>query len=491
MYLLDKKTLILLSIFAIIALAITAGAIYYTKSKESNNIQFEKINNVFTDNILSNTQTITPDNLGIKSLQDKYDLNDLLIINQNDTYGDKISNQNSYNWNIEYVKIQGLKNKTIENKINQSIEQQVKNYIVKDAPKGEAYFISTYCTANYSNILSMIIHNSYYEQNKNNFQKCINYDLNTGNEINFNELFTNVTSVKNIISKCAYNSIALEIGSEKDLGADMNNIDYSNVNDRVFNILAEYNSGTPIEFYFTARQIYAFIAGENFNIDMRDYYENIAIYNRYASNKNLYETSYSAEKNVYVFLDRIGCYYSKLENNSDNIYTDFKLGLADTNKVINNKQYMTIIEDYKNYFNNQLLKYKEYLNQNKDKAILYAVTAELEINDDGKATIIQDIQKFEMDKNYFQTYKAKALEYVQGTDSDEAVYEFTNPYYIDDENASKEYIQNEIIYNIEEGTYTIKSDKYEDSKQTTTSTTYKIKDDEKISENIIENTIGY
>lgn len=482
MSLLGKKTIIALIVFAVISLAVTMGGIYYTKNMASKVLKNNEVTNTLNQNN-TNQETIS-DNLGIKTLQDKYDQNDLLIINQKDHYGNKVEGENCYNWNLTYIKIKGLKNKNIEDKINQEIKQTVMDYIVKDASTTTYYSIDASCYANYSNTLSILIDNSYYQFEDENSRKYFNYDLNTGNQISFNDLFTNTASIKNMISKCAYNSIALQIGSV-DLGTDMNKINYSTINDRVFKIMSEYNLGIPIKFYYTPREIYAYIAGENFTINMKDYYNNIAIYSRYASNKNLYDGSYEAEKNIYVFFDRTQCYYSKIENGTDNIYIDIKLRLEDTNATIVEEKYLDIIEKYKNYLNKQEQEYKNYLNENKDKAILFAVSATLSFSDEQNIKIYEEIEKFEMSKTYFATYKPSAIAYVQSPDSDEDVYEFTNPYITNNSSdIDNEYQQDERQYNLTDGTYTVTSHKYDSGIDVETIKTYKSDTDELISSNV-------
>lgn len=140
----------------------------------------------------------------------------------------------------------------------------------------------------------------------------LNYNLANGEDIVFKDIFTSNAAIKSILSKSAYDTLIVKtVGGEsatvdddpllkgdKDYNA---NIEYdpaspkqfSNVEDDVFKIMSYYNSGKKIEFSFSTSNIYAYINDVVVKIPMKNYLNQIAIYNRYKANNDIYDGSYS------------------------------------------------------------------------------------------------------------------------------------------------------------------------------------------------------
>ena len=500
MFHLGKKTWIFIICFAVVSIAVTTSAILYSRAKNNT-----KISNSSNINSSEKTKNVTPDGLEIKSLNDTYDLNDILITNQKYNYGKSIKKENNttyYVWNGNYIKISGLKNKTIEDSINNKIKETSMNLVVKEAtPKDEyGYKIDCICNSNFSNVLSITFYNSYYKYNDKSYITSLNFNLTTGEEIKFSDLFTNTASLKHIIVQSAYTNIAMENAysenatkSESETkststnqltyGVDMSGIDYSNIEEKMFEIINDYYSGSEIMFYFTPKSIIFRIDEVTISIKMQDFYQDIAIYNRYASNTSIYDGTYNAEKNVVVFINRTNCYYSKLDISSENVYFDFRLKINDSNdKIMGDTKYLSVIQNYIKKVENKVSKMKQV---NDNTATLYSVTSSVSINDSGNLDFYEDTLTMGMDKEYYKnTFKSYAIESAQ---SDSSEYEYTNSYHSkDDDMLSKlktVYKTDDMIYNISTNTYDIKTEEYKDGKMYTKIITYNTTTDEKISEN--------
>ncbi|MGN1298519.1 MAG: hypothetical protein ACI4UE_00830 [Candidatus Scatovivens sp.] len=120
-----KKVIIFLIIFTIISVGITAGLIYIENNNKPNNVE-----------IIEEKKEIEPDNLGVKSFKDTYVINELEIIDHSYTEGEKIEIKYSEDYTEEYYPIQvnyaqisGLKDKDIQNRINEEIENTAINWI--------------------------------------------------------------------------------------------------------------------------------------------------------------------------------------------------------------------------------------------------------------------------------------------------------------------------------------------------------------------------
>lgn len=180
---------------------------------------------------------------------------------------DKIKGDKAY---VEYKQISGLKDTDKQEKINEmlknlSVELYDKNYLSDK----ETLFvdITTKISVNF-NTLSYVVYRQGQDIDGNEVGeavKTLNIRLDTLEEIEFEDLFTDSTNIKGIYTK--------------------------------------YVKGKVDNFYFTPEKIYVY--GEDLEeteIVMSKNYSSIAIYKRFVSNVNLFENS-STSKKVFTILD--------------------------------------------------------------------------------------------------------------------------------------------------------------------------------------------
>ena len=180
---------------------------------------------------------------------------------------DKIKGDKAY---VEYKQISGLKDLDKQEKINEklknlSVELYDKNYL---SDKDTLFVdITTKISVNF-NTLSYVVYRQGQDIDGNEFGetvKTLNIRLDTLEEIEFEDLFTDNANIKGIYTK--------------------------------------YVKGKVDNFYFTPEKIYVYDEDlEETEIVMSKNYSSIAIYKRFLSNINLFNNS-STSKKVFTTLD--------------------------------------------------------------------------------------------------------------------------------------------------------------------------------------------
>lgn len=318
-----KNSFLFVIVYLILAIIITVTAIifykingigiveYFSKDKENvkNNVENEKTNTIISQD----------DNIKRISLTDKYKLNNLKIEEIEYYEGEEYysAGYGRKKLSVNYPKISGLKDKTIEENINKEIEDKTKNLLSQEEMNdNEIAFINlnAYVMGNFNDVISIYIDKyiDYVDNEKEDYMATIslNYRLDNGEKISFEDLFTKDASVKSILSQTAYNTISMEtsIDYETNFYSEQNDeeiydpskVDYSNVEDKVFKILNEYNQTDEKNFYFSNYYIYLSTEYAQIEIPMVDYYNYINIYNLVPQGESLYEKG-DTKSEIYVF----------------------------------------------------------------------------------------------------------------------------------------------------------------------------------------------
>ena len=422
-----NRGLIYLIIFSIVCVLITAVLIYLTNEEI---ITFSKKD---TETAMQEEKAkIIPDGLGIKSLKAKYTINSLKTHYEEYHWGEKEYEDAYYPIDVTYIQISGLKDKRIENQINKEIKdttlaQANREELNKNGTRN--IIVSAMCEANFSNVLSVQISKEIIDQNFNSeIQKEIiglNYDLSTGEKIKFSDLFTNDAGIKNIISKSAYMTFAneylgnFELVEDNNWDGDMSKIDYSSIEERMFKVLQGYDRENEYSFYFNEKDIYVYINNEQIKIKMKDYYNQIAIYNRYAKKSGLFEDETENKTFVFVLVANAEDYtvYRKVDEIAGNLFVDVELADWTIEGEKNNNSY----EEYIKKLTEEIEKCEIYLSKNKDDAIVLGFYEELNYADNGDKAKNDFICRAVMNKDYYKnTYMDKVLEWEQkdANDSD-------------------------------------------------------------------------
>ena len=150
---------------------------------------------------------------------------------------------------ITYFEIYGLKNKIIQDSINDEIRETALNYYKEDIKDlNEVINVSVRMNkmANYSNVLSIEL---YYVAKKDDNGdglydgfKGLNYDLTTGEKISFEKIFTSDAPMQDILRQSAYYSFVENGELEMNLAGDLIVKDYNDIEDKVIEFLDLYKN---------------------------------------------------------------------------------------------------------------------------------------------------------------------------------------------------------------------------------------------------------
>ncbi len=328
-----KAKVIFVVVFCIICISITLSLILYK------NIEIDQENT--NDTKLSTIEQTKKDVEGI-NLKGTYNENDLKV-QENNVKREKAE--------INYYQILGLKNKIIQENINQELERIALNFYkekINDLNKVINISVNMSNTANFANVVSF--ETSYVAKINDDADgfiqdsKVINYDLTSGEQITIDKLFTSDAPIENILRKSAYYSL-VKRNLEDNLSGDLVVSDYGNIEDDIAMFIDQYKKGKINEFYFSPKYIYIYYDENIITINMSQYADYIAIYNRYLTDESIFETNDVGLKNLYTLTERneIDYRYTNYEKGS-NYFIDINIDNADGNenavsqKVFENKR---------------------------------------------------------------------------------------------------------------------------------------------------------
>jgi len=262
----NKLFYILLILIVLLSLISTFVSIYFANKKAT--IDDEKNNDV------KESDTLT--------VYKKYPINPLKY---------------TYDKNQIYIlEISGLKNKKIQDKINERIKENEYCYL----------------EASFSNILSISCDN-----------ESINIDLTTGNDIKYEEIFQKDTNIDEKLMKMLYDAMisgesyhyylfSLYDQYYSDMYEDFDEFreHFSDFDSFILKEMEKFKKSFYIGWHFLG---YNSMMGEN--LSFRDFYETIAIYDRFLTNENIFENEVED-----YFYPLVTNYYPSID---DDYYADF------------------------------------------------------------------------------------------------------------------------------------------------------------------------
>lgn len=444
-----KKLVIFLSVFTVVSACITCGAIYYTlhHDEESTGLSGTKSN------------LHKEDNLKILSLTEKYLPNNITINKTEYTEGEYKRIGDAYGYyrvEINYDQISGLKDKVVQDKINQAIKDKVfsvydKKYL-SDKNVSRITITAT-VSANFSNVLSVSIYGtvSYFKPEYSYLSlgdTGINFRLDTGEELNFKDLFVSSANINNIVATAEYKELAWNELNEPGR-IDMSKINTSDYEDEILSIVNKFKADDNLEFSFSPRNITLRIDGvkDSIRITMEEIYDSIAIYKRYKDIKNLYETSNQTIKEVYVFSQKYMDITYKYEDITDLLFVDCEI-LEDKTRDLSK-----VTEKVKAQIDEKI---NDLKNKNKNIGTAYKTLVDLYYNkDEDYVQVYTETYINTMSATYFkENIRSLIAEYERKPKSSIG----GNYFYNFDEYTGKSRLYNNPNIKIEESTTTIKYD---------------------------------
>lgn len=317
-----NKQVILIIVIVVACLVITTGLIILKMRDLNKKYQYVEENDVFT----TEDKVEDPDAIYVTDKDTRFNYNDLIVNNYYDIDGviteDAGSEYKAISSYYQLIKIEGLKNKDIENKINEDIKKNV--YEKTEINSNNKKTCYARVSGNFSNVLSITL---YTYDGTRTIYYGLNYDLNTGDKIPFENIFTKSTPILSIITEAATKTkawrieegaIDTNITGEEYMNQvvdyyNMENRDTSEYEDILFKVSNKYNevkgniqytvSPTEISIYNILPDELATDknnASYFIKIPMNKYEQYIAIYKRYVG-ADIYEKADIALKNVIPF----------------------------------------------------------------------------------------------------------------------------------------------------------------------------------------------
>lgn len=365
----SKNTKIFLIVFSIFLLIVTIIAIVF---KNNNKV------NTGSQIIIEGSQKASEYDLS-DSNEKKTNNNDKLTMDS--TYSnngltfDIVEEDNPIK--ITSVQVAGLKDSNVQDSINKQIKERINKVLNSNYFKSnsdENAYVTTSVESNFSDVLSIKI----YVQFKSDFSKCygLNFRLDNGERIKFDDMFTSDAPIKNILTASAYKSYALGYYTAEGISNEF----YANIEDDLINFLQDYYDENFSEYSFTPLTIDIYKDGKTVTIDMTKYYKYIAIYTDFVSNTNLYDSTDDVATELPVFIKRPQCIIDLYKKVSDTcvfdviIYSDDKF--SDKEKEV--------IEKYRKDLENRLSDLR------KEKGMYYSDYIKVTKDADGKNLIFTE-----------------------------------------------------------------------------------------------------
>ncbi len=328
-------------IFVFLLFCITGLAIYltinYLDKIESSEAEKEIVSDkVETSKSLSSAKDAK---YGIQAYDETYNTNSLKVTTTMDVNGkivdrDYLIDKPSALY-TEYVQIDGLRDKTLQSTINEKLKQTA--YNLKDSKN----FVSSSVMANFSNVLSVNIsvYNSQYEKVG---LETLNFDLTTGNEISFEDVFVSSAPLNTYLANGLYEALAWHESENEEYEEthDMNNYDTSEYEEKFLMIADNYKKMKDnLKFSITSSCVYVYDLMDNrmipknlteenncITINFLDNIEEVAIYKRYLTENEIYDDNTLGTKDIIVLSPNIEIEdYSKILNYgkmNDNIFLE-------------------------------------------------------------------------------------------------------------------------------------------------------------------------
>lgn len=343
--------------------------------------------------------TIDPDGM--------YDMNDLQIDSISETVNGK---------DISYPSIKGLKNKTVEKKINSELYAASHELVEKYCD--DLTYANFYIDANFANVLSLSFqvgfdYEPYYEQIR------FNYALTDGSHLTLEDLFLPDADLLSIIRESFYYSsvYAGEYEGEGDYYI------YSPNEDEVYVAVRRYMAQKDKAFMFTPTSIYLYGDDNMATVSMLDNASSIVIYSKYLTDDSIFTGEYTGLKNLITCSEVSESMFEHIEYGyiEDNMWYDFTVtndyipedGIGYDEEAV--KLYQTLRKSVFGTFYSVIDSYRQQALENPDKfyAIFINPTSQLYVDSEysnGKwhydfsdlAAFTNSIRIYETDKITFE-----------------------------------------------------------------------------------------
>lgn len=344
------RRVIFIIVFLIIVVCVTSYFVINKKKTLPENKENQKSQN-------SKVEQDKVKGKGVIDLEnDTYAINDLDIVRYKENYKDMV---------IEYLQIDGLEDKTIENKINVALKSDPENVIDKalEANKIDKnnFYAGGFFISSFSNTLSIYYTITSFSYNGEDAEEMLidefipeNFDLTTGNKIKLRDIFVENTKGKELFNTNFYKEMIPNY-TKQELNEDdfyLKVKDYNEIEEAMYELVNAFDSGKDIKFVFDEQKVT--LLKEWANIYYEDFIDSVAIYNRYKTQKNIFDGNHKKLKDIPVLTKR-GEYEYQVIEQGDNYYIDISLDIPDEKENRSEIAYSSII----NYLKGEIELFKK------------------------------------------------------------------------------------------------------------------------------------
>lgn len=346
--LLDKK--IIIGIICI--LAIVLCIVIYTLFIADKDIEND------TDNLKNEEKLLVKDNEKYEGLN--YSMKKENIIQQGFFY-DYSRNLEGNKVDVSYIKVEGLKDKTLEEKINLKLKEEVENlYNEKNLQDSNVLYNHIYNYTDvyiFNNVLSTMYCEEICDVDGNIVYKYKGVNINLKDFKNFDikDVFVNTANLEQIFVGNSIDNMVFSVSPK--------NIYYLNSDNKIK------------------------------TVNLYEHKDIVAIYKRFYENKKLFEKTYNA--NPYIFTTKRFIESDIYGLEEDNLFIDTCNTLVD--KDINEKIEEVVNQLYKEAVN----KARNLSYSNPSKRYLVQIIPSIEKNSDNKFDVIIKYNTYEIDKKFF------------------------------------------------------------------------------------------
>ena len=191
-------------------------------------------------------------------------------------------------------------------------------------------YVGMWNSANFANTVSFnITYVAKIDDNGDGFyqgEKGLNFDLNTGEKIAFQDVFTADAPMEDILRKSAYYSL-ISYRVEDNLAGDLVVSDYGDIENEIVEIINLYRRGKITEFWYTPKYInILYKENQMISINMEDFAKYITIYSKYLSENSIYVNDDIGIKDLYTLANRHkDIYYYENYQNRDNYFIEISI----------------------------------------------------------------------------------------------------------------------------------------------------------------------
>ncbi|MBQ8541147.1 MAG: hypothetical protein IJ435_06700 [Clostridia bacterium] len=341
--------------------------------------------------------------------------------NENDLFIDEIVSPIDEYEETKIPVLKGLKNTTVQDKINSEIYTRATALIEKYPAINYANY---YTRANFANVIS-IAFSVGFEEFPYAEHIYFNYNLVNGEELKLEDLFMADADILSIVRASFYKELAFygEYDHTKKLHSPDEN--------EVYKVVKDFMAEEDKQFAFSPSGIYLYQNNNFAEIKMLDYAEDIAIYSRYMTKESIFTGEYEGYKNIFTCADTQYDLFDIIEYGylEDNLWYDFTVG--ETYIPYDNPPEDARLAKFEAFRQKaieqeriKLETFRESAKLNPDKFYIVLSKPSIHMDNDSEyengqwhytyydtATVYSNIQLFEMPMEVYETvYKDKIIE---------------------------------------------------------------------------------